>query len=201
MMRISARTKLFLESIQGRAGRRRTRGGFTLIETALATVIVGVGVLAMVQAQIAFHRENSWSSNASIAMRLGNEIREMTLVLPRHDPVTGTAFWGFEENELSIEDFDDVDDFDGEAANAPCDGLIFSAALGNGPLNARRQVIPNMNGWAQVVSVRNLDPNDVTRVVNDATSSVMEVEVLVTYQGPYDQEPQIMTRVSWICPK
>src|SRR5205085_1701817 len=71
----------------------RARRGFTLIETALATIIVGVGVIALVEAQQAFHVQNSWSSNASIATRLGNEIREMTLNLPQHDPVTGTAFW------------------------------------------------------------------------------------------------------------
>ena len=41
-----------------RGGRRSARGGFTLIETALATVIVGVGVLAIVAAQQAFHKQN-----------------------------------------------------------------------------------------------------------------------------------------------
>ena len=60
----------------GTATTRRT--GFTLIETALATIIVGVGVLAMVSAQAAFHQKNAWSTHASIATHLGNEIREMT---------------------------------------------------------------------------------------------------------------------------
>ncbi|MHC5009129.1 MAG: type IV pilus modification PilV family protein [Planctomycetota bacterium] len=72
---------------------KRHRAGFTLIETALATIIVGVGVLAMVSAQAAFHKKNAWSTNASIAMALGNEIREMTWNLPQRDPVTGDAFW------------------------------------------------------------------------------------------------------------
>ena len=67
---------------------------FTLLETALATIIVGVGVLSIVAAQQAFHIQNAWSTHASIATALGNEIREMTLNLPRHDPVTGQAFWG-----------------------------------------------------------------------------------------------------------
>lgn len=65
--------------------------GFTLIEAALATVIVGVGVLAIVEAQQSFHRKNLWAVQSGVATRLGNEIREMTLNLPRHDPVTGHA--------------------------------------------------------------------------------------------------------------
>src|SRR5687767_11022426 len=111
---------------------------FTLIETALATIIVGVGVLAMLAAQQAFHKQNAWSTHATIGARLGNEIREMTLSLPRHDPVTGSANWGVEtENEEFVTDFDDLDDFDGAG-----DGLTFSALSDpiNGPLNARREV-------------------------------------------------------------
>ena len=105
--------------------RGRTRlGGFTLIETALATIIVGVGVLSIVSAQQAFHSENAWATNASIATRLGNEIREMTLNLPQHDPVTGSLFWGPEANETTVAAYDDLDDFDGTQGN----GLIFSAA-------------------------------------------------------------------------
>ena len=50
---------------------------FTLLETALATIIVGVGVLSIVAAQQAFHIQNAWSTHASIATALGNEIREI----------------------------------------------------------------------------------------------------------------------------
>ena len=85
------------------------RRGFTLIETALATIIVGVGVVAIVSAQQAFHIKNNWSTHASTATLLGNEIREMTLNLPRHDPVTGQAYWGSEPNETWVGDFDDID--------------------------------------------------------------------------------------------
>jgi prepilin-type N-terminal cleavage/methylation domain-containing protein len=171
------------------------RRGFTLIETALATVIVGVGVLAMVAAQQGFHKQNGWSTHASIAMRLGNEIREMTLNLPRNDPVTGSTFWGAETNETWVGAFDDLDDFDGDG-----DGLIFSAALGNGPINARREVIANMNGWAQEVYVYNVDPFDITSIQGDNTTTMMVVEVVVTYQAPTETSPREMTRVSWVAP-
>lgn len=179
---------------------RRVRRGFTLIEAALATVIVGVGVLAMVSAQQAFHRKNRFSTHASTATWLANEMREMTFTLPRHDPVTGRSYWGPEPGELSIEDFDDLDDFDGAAGT----GLVFSAELGNGPVNARRELIANMPGWAQTITVHNVDPHDIDAPpgsVADGTTSMMRVEVLVTYQGPGALEPEEMVRVSWISPE
>jgi hypothetical protein len=178
---------------------RRTRSlkrGFTLIETALATVIVGTGVLSIVAAQQAFHTQNSWSTHSTIAARLGNEIREMTLQLPRHDPVTGQAFWGIESNESDVEQFDDLDDFDGDDS-----GLVFSAALGNGPLNARRERILDMEGWSQTVLVQNVDPYDITSVVPNNSTPMLKVTVIVEFQGPYDDEPVEMTRVSWVAPQ
>ncbi len=184
---------------------KRLRAGFTLIETSLATIIVGVGVLAMVSAQAAFHKKNAWSTHASIAMALGNEIREMTWNLPQRDPVTGDAFWGPEDNEVSFEDYDDLDDFDGDGG-----GLIFSAALGNGPINARRRIIPNMDGWSQVVRVFNVDDFDIavdpdrpddSMLPADGTTSVMAVEVVIEYQAVNEITPQEMTRVSWIAPR
>ena len=176
--------------------RPRYHRGFTLIETALATVIVGVGVLAIVSAQQAFHIKNNWSTHASTATLLGNEIREMTLSLPRHDPVNGLAYWGAEPNELWVGDFDDVDDFDGDGG-----GLIFSAQLGNGPINARREIIANMPGWTQTVYVYNVDPFNITSIQPDGTTDLLRVEVVVTYQAPTDANPRKMTRVSWITPK
>lgn len=179
-----------------RCTRTRSRRGFTLIETALTTVIIGVGVLAMVSAQQALHRKNSWSSQASIAQRLGNEIREMTLNLPRHDPVTGQAIWGPEAaTEPSFEFYDDVDDFDGAGA-----GLIFSAELGNGPINARREIIADMDGWAQIVVVENVNPFDITEVVADNSSDMLRVTVTVTYTRPGTDDELVMTTVSWVAP-
>jgi hypothetical protein len=165
------------------------------METALATIIVGVGVLAIVAAQQAFHRQNRWSTHASTATRLGNEIREMTLNLSRNDPVTGAAFWGPEANESFVGAFDDLDDFDGDGA-----GLIFSAELGNGPINAQREIIPNMQGWSQIVTVSNVDPFDITSVEVDNSTSMIQVEVVVTYQISDDNDPEEVTRVTWIAP-
>ena len=186
----------------------RARSGFTLIETALTTIILGVGVLAMVAAQQAFHKKNEWSTHASIAMHLGNEIREMTLNLPRHDPVTGTEFWGPEVSELFVDDYDDLDDFDGPAGA----GLVFGAdfddgTVDNGPINARREIIANMQGWSQEIRVFNVDPfdirydpNDYSSLPADASTNTILVEVIVKFQGLNDSQPTELTRVAWIAP-
>jgi len=175
---------------------RRTARGFTLIETALTTVIVGTGVLAIVTAQQAFFRQNEWSTHASTAQRLGNEIRELTLHMPRHDPVTGQTYWGPESSELGVNDYDDLDDFDGEEG----EGTVFSAALGNGPISALGDTIPDMAGWSQRVLVEHIDPFEVTRTVADGASDLVRVRVVIEYQGPADNEPREITRVTWIAP-
>ncbi len=184
-----------------RAIARVRRHGFTLIESALATIIIGVGVLSIVSAQQAFHQKNAWSTHVSTATWLGNEIREMTLNLPRHDPVTGDAFWGPEpDTEPTIFDYDDLDDFDGVGGN----GLLFSAipvaGVVNGPRNSRREIIQNMDGWEQTIFVDQVDPYDISSPPVDPTFYLMRMTVVVTYQGPSDANPREVTTVSWIAP-
>jgi len=70
------------------------------METALATVIVGTGVLAILAAQQAYHQKNDWAMRNATAIRLANELRELTLTLPMHDPLTGTDVMGPEPDEL-----------------------------------------------------------------------------------------------------
>ena len=202
MATVLARSPRATTRIHRAIRRPRRRYGFTLIETALATIIVGVGVLAMVSAQMAFHQKNAWSTHASIATHLANEIREMTWTLPQHDPVTGDAFWGPEgDNEASFQDYDDLDDFDGLGG-----GMLFEPPFG--PINARREVIANMDGWSQTVRVFNVDPFNIVfdgdtlvGVEPDGTTNTMAVEVTIHYQAPNVSEVTEMTRVTWIAPK
>lgn len=172
-----------------------SRRGMTLIETALATIIVGVGVLAIVIAQQSFHNQNAWANRAATATRLGNEIREMTLNLPRHDPVTGRVYWGAEPNESLVDDFDDLDDFD---------GTEFSAD--NGPINARRERIANMAGWSQAVYITLVDPFDINQVYELPEEPedypdhyMLRVEVVVSFQEDGGEAEEV-TRVSWLAP-
>jgi len=163
------------------------RSGFTLIETALATVIVGLGVLALIDAQQSFMKSNDWSTHAATATYLANEIREMTRKLPKHDPVTGLWLqtqggtsvlrgWGPDAGETEVSDFDDLDDFDGITFTP---GGRIDAAHGElpGPIDAFGNVIPEISadgtvptdehnnplplqGWTQTVRVEKVDPYD-----------------------------------------
>jgi prepilin-type N-terminal cleavage/methylation domain-containing protein len=145
--------------IQLKRGRKASSpGGFTLIETSMATVIIGVGVLAMVDAQSAFIVSNQWSSHAASATFLANEIRELTRNLPKHDPVNGLVLiddgsggfmlsgWGADANETTVGDFDDIDDFDGITFSYVGTPGIDDNDL-PGPINSFGEVIPALSHY------------------------------------------------------
>lgn len=144
----------------------------------MALVIIGVGVLAFVEAQKTFMTNNNWSSQSATANYLAGEIREFTRRMSRHDPVTGlwsevsngqtvVHGWGPEAGEIVAEDFDDLDDLDGMRFGA--DGDL------PGPINAFGEIVPQttadgiivldeqnqpvpLTGWSQTITVDKVDP-------------------------------------------
>jgi len=187
------------------------RPGFTLLETMMALVIIGVGVLAFVDAQTSFIRSNNWSSRAATGMLLANEIREMTRRLPRHDPVTGLSMvtvaggatslvgWGRETSETQIDDLDDLDDLD---------GLTFGVG-GNfsGPVSAFGDLVKEigldgtvavsgdgvsrgLEGWSQHVTIEKVDP------YNFSTVRAKAYEQAATAQLPFIRVDQFPVRVT-----
>ena len=163
-----------------------SRRGFWLVESAVAIAVIGIGVVAVVGSQQAWHIQAVESEKLATGMRLATEIREMSLLLPANDPITGTAVWGPELNELIPIDIDDLDDFD--------DG-IFAAGNGTGPLDATGTVIVGMSNWEQQISVQCVDPFDVTSIVPDGSSEIVRIEVTVLHN---DEE---ITRLLWIAPR
>lgn len=150
------------------ACRARTRHGaaFTLLETAFSTVIIGVGVLAVVEAQQSFLQRNAWSTSASTASYLAGEIRELASRFTRHDvdsdgiyyqnPSDPTTFagWGREVDELDAEDLDDLDDLDGavfgDVTDLPDDFTMVRRYAG--PINSFADVIPEISYEGNVVT-------------------------------------------------
>jgi len=220
----------------------RGRRGFTLLETALTLVIISVGVLAIVESQQYFFQANGWSSHAAAGTFLANEIREMTHGYARHDPVGGLTLvddgaggteligWGPEPGEVTVQDFDDLDDFDGftfrwdgTGATEQDGVLIIDDDDLPGPIDAFGNVIDGLDGaggeqaafgWAQTIFVEKVDPFDYTTTYApadelppagsfdglDVGDFPLRVTVVVTHQGPFDAEAQEVARVSWIVP-
>jgi hypothetical protein len=229
---------LTMRTRTARSGNRRTplsrRPAFTLLETALAMVIVMVGVLAMIEAQGAFITSNGWSSHEATATYLASEIRERMRNLSRHDPVTGLAILnvngtptlvglGREYPEVTVTDFDDVDDYGGITFgrggnfDGPIDafGRIIGQTDGNGVplLGPDGRPLP-LQGWSQSVLVQKLDPFNYASVLDwTATAPAngtfagrtvdrypLRVTVTVFYQGEFDATPQPVTSMSWVVP-
>src|SRR4051812_25415543 len=87
------------------------RRAFTLLESALATIIIGVGVLAMMGLFEACTRQNRQGAAATTAMLLAGHIQELMEGLPFCDPNTGRTTFGPEKGETLFL-FNDIDDFD-----------------------------------------------------------------------------------------
>ena len=91
---------------------RSTRRGFWLVESAVAIAVIGIGVVAVVGSQQAWHIQSVASEELAAGMRLATEIRELSLLLPATDPITGNTTWGVELGEVLPVDADDLDDLE-----------------------------------------------------------------------------------------
>lgn len=154
----------------------RRRHGFTLIEAALVTCIIGVGVTGMLQLLAAGSVSNASGAELTTGMNLAKNIRELTLGLSFADPLTPTH-WGPESGE-SLPTFDDLDDFA---------GAVFSP-----PIDARRQTLTDHSGWQQTITVHSIDPDRLTLDVTDGSSPASRVTVVITHNGVF------ICELSWI---
>jgi hypothetical protein len=175
--------------------RSRRAAGFTLIEAALTTIIVGTGVLAIIAAQQAYHMKNNWATRTTTAMLLANEMRELTLQMPLHDPITGESNYGPESDETSVVAYDDLDDFAGVITSGSGAGTSFSP-----PLNALRQEISDLSGWTQRVRVESVLPDylDAAFAQPLGSTDVMRVTVEVYYREPGATVDEPITTLTWI---
>lgn len=143
------------------------RRGFTLIEAALVTVIIGVGVTAMLELLAAGTLSNREGANATVAVNLARNIREMSLGLAFADPTTPTH-WGLETGETALT-ADDIDDLD---------GAVFSP-----PIDAVRKRLVDLAAWEQRITVRSVDPNRLTLVVPSGSTPASQVTVEIRHRG------------------
>lgn len=177
-----------------------SRAGFSLVEAAVATAVVGVAVLAIGAAQHAMHEQSDYAGRLQTALSLANEIRETTMGLPINDPTSGGQYYGPEPNEtpnadpnLDVVYFDDLDDFGGEYGM----GLTLSP-----PINALRQSIPDMQGWSQQVTVESVPADNLSAEGYGyyPGSEMMRFTVRVMYQHPADEQAREVTTLRWVSP-
>ncbi len=167
------------------------RTGYTLIETAVATVIVAMGVLSMMAAQHSFHEQSDGAQAVATGLNLANEIREATLNLPLVDPITGKMTFGPEPGETAVAHYDDLDDFAGGGGA----GVTFSP-----PIDSLRRPIGSLEAWSQTVQVENVSPSDVGGSAAAAHStSLMRMTVIVRRTPAGEANPVEVTRMSWLC--
>ncbi len=163
-----------------RASRRR---GFTLIEASLTTVIVGTGVLAMLEAQQAYHRKNAMATRAGTGQLLANEVRELMHGLPQFEQVKGgdeAINLGPELGEIAPGDYDDLDDFLSAGAN----GF-------HPPIDAMGQTLAgaDMLRWRQVVSMGGVLGSLIDSNATFALGTTDMVRVTVSAQYDMDPDP------------
>ena len=155
----------FAQTTHARPSLRRR--GFTLIEAALVTSIIGFGVMSMLTLLASGTAANNQATELTMGLNLAKNIREMSLGLQFADPTT-PAHWGPETGE-TLATYDDVDDLDGRTFSPPID--------------ARRQTLSNYSGWAQQVTVETVDPALLTGAVPKGSAPGNRVIVNVTHNG------------------
>jgi len=155
-----------MRNVQKRSG----RGGFSLLEVAVATILIAVGLTALLVAVGANTRVNDAGRKLTDATFLTQEVREWTLSLPFSDPDPWDANSPPGPDGTDPQVFvDDLDDLMNVTYAPPRDGQ------GN--------VIAHMIAWGQTITLTWRDPNNLTQSVADGTSDIIHVNVDVTHAG------------------
>ena len=147
--------------MDGLAAGRFRRGGFTLLEVMVATVIVGIGVAGMMIATQSNTRINAAGCGLTQATYLLEEIREWSMKLPFADP----------NNHAPGTD------------NPPNDVGDFLNVTFSPPRDACGQQITGMPGWSQVVTAQWKDPASLRTNVAAGGSDVVRVTVKIVHNG------------------
>ncbi len=148
--------------------RRRGRGGFSLIEAAIATVLLALGVSALMLAVQSGTNANGAGRKMTQAVFLAQEIREWAMRLPFTDPQSPTAAPG--PDGSSPQTFvDDLNDLMNVTYSPPRD--------------AYGSPITDMPGWSQTITMTWRNPSNLSAAVADGASDIVRVQVSVAFKG------------------
>jgi type II secretory pathway pseudopilin PulG len=188
-------------------GGRRRGLAFTLIETTLTTIIVGLAITALVKLVLMNTQQNRYTQRLTTASLLAENCREMVSGLSFSDPSNGTLTFGPEGSE-TLATFNDVDDFDGFDSTVRGD---IAAGQPVGPVDAARRVITETAGaatqvplewrnWRQQIAVDPVDPNNLNTVYPKPNTArvCLRVTVTISYMPAGTGAWETVTQLRWL---
>jgi hypothetical protein len=177
--------------------KRRPRGAhgraaFTLVEAALAVLIVGGVLLASVRAVGGIGQARRVQVERATAMHLADQLMAEILQAYYQDPQAETTpTMGVDAGETGRAQFDDVDDYDAHQAS---------------PVTRNGASVAGYTGWIRKVEVRraaladpSVDSAVETRLkrikvtVISASGTTVSTTALRSTNGPYEQTPSATT--------
>lgn len=149
---------------------RRGLGGFTLIEIVVATVLIGLALVAMMASAGSNTRVNDAGTKLTQGTFLAQEIREWSLSLPFRDQDPGDLGKppGPDGSDPQVW-VDDLDDLMNVTYCPPRDGQGYAIAT--------------LPAWSQTITMTWRDPNNLSNTVSDGTSEVIYVNVDVKHRN------------------
>jgi len=158
--------------------KRHNKDAFTLVEVIVATVIIGLAVVALLGGNRAFSQTNGEAVKLSNAEFLIGQMREKMLRIPIIDPEKGTETFGTESGEYFVAEYDDIDDFDGMSFSPPID------VYGN--------TISDLTAYTQRVTVQNVNADNFNSIVSDHSSDFVRITVEILLNG------NVLSTENWI---
>jgi Tfp pilus assembly protein PilV len=138
-----------------------------LIEAALTTIIIGVGVVALVQLLAVGTKNNDTSAQMTTAVNLINNIHEIMAGMPLYDPSYPTT-WN--AHLSSVANFAGITEFDGATFSPPLDNT--------------RASMSGYGAWSESITVQSLNEDNLATTVTDSTTqNAARVTVTVSQNG------------------
>ena len=128
---------------------QKDKRGFTLIEALIATVLIGLGAVAVIMSAGSGTKVNQASLDMTKASFLAQELREWTLQLPIDDPDSTNDLKAMDSNSFTT------------------------------PLDGKGSQITGISDWKEKITVTWRNPADLDSEVTAGTSDIVYVEVTI----------------------
>jgi len=175
------------------------RLGISLVEVAIASLLVGVSLVASLETVGTVYRTQRLNASRLTSSSLAMELMSEILAMPYEDPETSSLLIGRETGESAANraEFDDVDDYD----NYNSLGTKSKSGV----------AVPGLSSWRRQVDVTWIDSltglvgildTDLKKIVVTVTSPEGVTSTLTAYRskwGMLEQAPAIdTTAVTWV---